>query len=43
MVIKLDKSEEFSKKGRKLISEYEGDAYFEEKKDEKPQYLEEGQ
>tara|TARA_B100001094_G_C17639397_1_gene534311 strand:- start:262 stop:393 length:132 start_codon:yes stop_codon:yes gene_type:complete len=42
MIIKVDKSEEFSKKGKKLISEYDGDAYFDEKEEKKPQYLEEG-
>jgi len=43
MVIKVDKDEEFIKSGRKLISEYEGEAYFEEKEDEKPQFLKEDQ
>ena len=32
MVIKMDKSEEFIKSGRKLISEYDADAYYEKKK-----------
>ena len=36
MVIKMDKSEEFSKSGRKLISEYDGDEYFKEEEEEKP-------
>ena len=31
MVIKMDKSEEFIKSGKKLISEYDADAYYEEK------------
>ena len=31
MVIKLDKSQEFIKSGKKLISEYDADAYYEEK------------
>ncbi len=43
MVIKVDKSDEFVKSGRKLISEYDADAYFEEKEDEKPQFLKEDQ
>ena len=41
MVIKVDKSEEFKKTGRKLISEYDGDDYFKEDEDEKPQFLSE--
>ena len=43
MVIRMDKSEEFVKSGRKLISEYDADAYFEEKEEEKPQFLKEDQ
>jgi len=43
MVIKVDKSDEFIQSGRKLISEYEGDAYFEEKEEVKPQYLKESE
>ena len=43
MVIKIDKSEEFAKSGKKLISEYDADAYFEEKEEEKPQFLKEGE
>ena len=43
MVIKMDKSEEFAKSGKKLISEYDADAYFEEKEEEKPQFLKEGE
>jgi len=43
MVIKMDKSEEFTKTGRKLINEYDADAYFEEKEEEKPQFLKEEQ
>ena len=43
MIIKIDKSEEFTKTGRKLISEYDADAYFEEKEEEKPQFLKEEQ
>ena len=30
MVIKVDKSEEFKKSGKKLISEYEGEKWLEE-------------
>ena len=41
MIIKVDKSEEFKKNGRKLISEYDGDDYFKEDEDEKPQFLSE--
>ena len=41
MVIKLDKSQEFIKSGKKLISEYDADAYYEEKEEEKPQFLKE--
>ena len=39
----MDKSEEFIKTGRKLISEYDADACFEEKEEEKPQFLKEGE
>ena len=35
MVIKTDKSQEFVKSGRKLISEYDADVYYEEKEGEK--------
>ncbi len=38
MVVKVDKSEEFIKSGRKLISEYNNMTSFEEEKDEKEQY-----
>ncbi len=41
MVIKVDKSEEFKKSGRKLISEYDGHEYYDEKEEEKPQFLNE--
>tara|TARA_B100001287_G_scaffold225939_1_gene195568 strand:- start:42 stop:170 length:129 start_codon:yes stop_codon:yes gene_type:complete len=41
MVIKVDKSDEFVKSGRKLISEYDADAYFEEKEEQKPEFLKE--
>ena len=42
MIIKIDKSEEFIKSGRKLISEYDGDAYFKEEEEEKkPEFLKE--
>ena len=41
IVIKMDKSEEFKKSGRKLISEYDGDEYFKEEEEEKPQFLKE--
>jgi len=41
MVIKIDKSEEFIKSGRKLISEYDGDAYFIEEEEKKPEFLKE--
>ena len=43
MVIRMDKSEEFIKSGRKLISEYDADVYYEEKEEEKPQFLKEDQ
>ena len=43
MVIKLDKSQEFIKSGKKLISEYDADAHYEEKEEEKPQFLKEGE
>ena len=36
MVIKMDKSEEFIKSGKKLISEYEG-ANLKEDQDQKPE------
>ena len=36
MVIKVDKSEEFKKSGKKLISEYEGETWLEEIKRTKP-------
>ena len=37
MVIKVDKSEEFKKSGKKLISEYDADEWFDkiEKNDER--------
>ena len=38
MVVKVDKSEEFIKSGRKLISEYDYKTFFMEEKDEKEQY-----
>ena len=41
MVIKIDKSEEFVKSGRKLISEYDADAYFREEEEKKPEFLKE--
>ena len=41
MIIKVDKSEEFKKTGRKLISEYDGHEYYDEKEEEKPQFLNE--
>ena len=41
MVIKVDKSKEFKKTGRKLISEYDGHEYYDEKEEEKPQFLNE--
>ena len=40
MVIKMDKSEDFIKSGKKLISEYEG-ANLKEEEEEKPQLLNE--
>ena len=39
----MDKSEEFTKTGKKLISEYDADAYFEQKEEEKPQFLNEAE
>ena len=38
MVIKMDKSEDFIKSGKKLISEYDG-ANLKEEEEEKPQLL----
>ncbi len=38
MIIETDKSDEFIKKGKKLISEYEG-ANLKEDEEEKPQLL----
>ena len=38
MVVKVDKSEEFKKSGRKLISEYDSNAYFKGEKNKKEQY-----
>ena len=38
MVIKMDKSQEFIKSGKKLISEYEG-ANLKEDEDQKPELL----
>ena len=40
MVIKIDKSEDFIKSGKKLISEYDG-ANLKEEEEEKPQLLNE--
>jgi|TARA_A100001011_G_scaffold247982_1_gene256239 hypothetical protein len=40
MVIKMDKSEDFIKSGKKLISEYDG-ANLKEEEEEKPQLLNE--
>ena len=35
----MDKSQEFIKSGKKLISEYDADAYYEEKEEKKPEFL----
>ncbi len=43
MVIKLDKSQEFIKSGKKLISEYDADAYYKEEEEKKPEFLKEDQ
>ena len=43
MVIRMDKSEEFVKSGRKLISEYDSDAYYKEEEEKKPEFLKEDQ
>ena len=40
MVIKMDKSEDFIKSGKKLISEYDG-ANLKEEEEEKPKLLNE--
>ena len=40
MVIRMDKSEDFIKSGKKLISEYDG-ANLKEEEEEKPQLLNE--
>ena len=39
----MNNSEKFVKNEPKLINEYDGDGYLDEKEDKKPQYLEEGQ
>ena len=41
MVIKMDKSQEFIKSGKKLISEYDGDGYYKEEEEKKPEFLKE--
>ena len=41
MVIKTEKSDEFINSGRKLISEYDADIYYEEKEEKKPEFLKE--
>ncbi len=41
MVIKVDKSDEFVKSGKKLISEYEADSYFDREVEEKQEFLSE--
>lgn len=43
MVIKVDKSKEFIQSGKKLISEYDGDGYFKEDEEKKPEFLSESQ
>ena len=43
MVIKLDKSQEFIKSGKKLISEYDAEAYYQEEEEKKPEFLKEDQ
>ena len=43
MVIRMDKSEEFIKSGRKLISEYDADVYYKEEEEKKPEFLKEDQ
>ena len=43
MVIRMDKSEEFMKSGRKLISEDDADAYYKEEEEKKPEFLKEDQ
>ena len=37
----MDKSQEFIKSGKKLISEYDADDYYEEKEEKKPEFLKE--
>ena len=37
----MDKSQEFIKSGKKLISEYDAVAYYEEKEEKKPEFLKE--
>ena len=39
----MDKSQEFVKYAQKLISEYDADTYYEEKEEEKPQFLKVGE
>ena len=41
MVIKVDKSQQFIQDGKKLISEYEADSYFDREVEEKPEFLSE--
>ena len=41
MIIKVDKSDDFKEKNKKLISEYDGDAYFKEEEEKKPEFLKE--
>ena len=43
MVIRMDKSQEFIKSGRKLISEYDADAYYKEEEEKIPEFLKEDQ
>ena len=43
MLFKSEKNEESNKNNRKLINEYEGEGYFDEKNEKKPEFLKEDQ
>ena len=41
MIIKVDKSDDFKEKNKKLISEYDGHVYYNDQEDEKYEILNE--
>ena len=41
MIIKIDKSDDFKEKNKKLISEYDGHVYYNDQEDEKYEILNE--